>query len=266
MDKLLETLPSTKTPNPVLADVLSRKDVWRGQRLDTAARVISSGYPVLDQMLQGQGWPIAELIDVTQPANGHGEWHLLSPTLANLSQKSGYILLFNPPAMPYGPGLEQQGIDPRKIRVIKSTQQDVALSALVDMLQAQCSLAVLAWENNFHWRYAQLRKLQIAATHGDALSICFRKNTTARVQSPAPLRLHTQLKAKGLEIELLKQRGQTHQQQCTLALPRLSAPVHVELGNNLDSNTQVVGSNGLGKVLPFQRASTQSESTRQGGI
>lgn len=265
MDKLLETRPSTDSPNPVLADVLSRKDVWRGQRLDTAARVISSGYSVLDRMLQGQGWPIAELIDVTQPANGHGEWQLLSPALANLSQQSGYILLFNPPAMPYAPGLEQQGIDPGKIRVIQSTQQDAALSALVDTLQAQCSLAVLAWERGARWRYAQLRKLQIAASQGGALSMCFRNDKTARVQSPAPLRLHTHISAKGLVVDLLKQRGQHQPQHCLLASPKLSAPPHVALG---EDETQIAATaQEFGKVLPFQRTPTQaSNHTRQGGI
>lgn len=202
------------------------------------------------------------LIDIAQANNGHGEWQLLSPALAQLSRQAGLIMLVNPPAMPYAPGLAQLGIDYRAIKVIRSRHKEALLSALVEALQARCCLALLAWEGRFNWRYAELRKLQLAASQSHCLSICLRRDRPGRVQSPALLRLRSQLSHQGLQVQLLKQRGQYQPGLCTLPLPSLWAPEHSQLGHQW---SQASHQHGLGKVLNFQRPGLNTSAIKQEG-
>jgi len=245
---------SNSALNPVLEQLLRRKDVWRGRAVEGAMEVVRTGYGPLDERLQGGGWPVGGLIDVSQANNGHGEWHLFGPALARLSQQAGLILLVNPPALPYGPGLAQLGINHAAIRVVRCRERLAALSALVDTLHAQCCLAVMAWEGNFNWRYPELRKLQLAANHCQGLCLCLRKDRPGRVQSPAPLRLRGQLTDQGLQVQLLKQRGQYQPQVCTLPMPSLWAPNHADLlGHVQPASTSLSQDRALAKVLSFKR-------------
>ncbi len=252
---------SNSALNPVLEQLLRRKDVWRGHA-SGQGEVIDSGFEPLNKCLQGGGWPVGELIDVSQANNGHGEWQLFSPAIGRLSQQAGLVVLLNPPALPYGPGLAQLGIDYRALRVVNSRERQAVLAALVDALNAKCCLAVMAWEGNFNWRYAELRKLQLAASNSQGLCLCLRKDRPGRVQSPAPLRVRGQLTAQGLQVQLLKQRGQYQPQVCTLPLPSLWAPNHKDLGFktgfNTGTNQHIEPSQGLAKVLTFNRLGQRS--------
>lgn len=250
-----EARPNT-APNPVLEQLLRRKDVWRGHATG-GGEVVGSGYSSLDSLLQGGGWPMGELVDVSQANNGHGEWQLFGPAIARLSQQAGLILLMNPPALPYGPGLAQLGINHTAIRVVRCRERHSVLAALVDTLNAQCCLTVMAWEGNFNWRYAELRKLQLAASGNQNLCLCLRKDRPGQVQSPAPLRLRGQLTQHGLQVQLLKQRGQYQPQTCTLPLPSLWAPNHADLLGQQPA-TNISHDRGLAKVLSFKRTRQRS--------
>ncbi|WP_317932099.1 translesion DNA synthesis-associated protein ImuA [Halioxenophilus sp. WMMB6] len=263
-------LAGRATGNSVLEQLLARKDVWRGTVTAGQNEVLDSGYGSLNSCLQGGGWPLGSLIDLSQANNGHGEWQLFGPTLARLSHQAGLIVLVNPPAQPYGPGLAQLGINYQAIKVVRTRQRQALLSALVDTLQAQCCLAVLAWEGRFNWRYAELRKLQLAASQSQCLSVCLRQDRSGRVQSPAPLRLRSQLSGQGLQVQLLKQRGQFRPQVCTLPLPSLWAPEHAELLHteaNAASAQQGAGEQALAKVLAFNTGpkASQPRQGRPGG-
>jgi hypothetical protein len=132
--------------------------------------------------------------------------------------------------------------------VVRNTHRDALLAALVDIVKSQCCLAILAWEGRSKWRYAELRKLQLAATQSQCLSLCMRKQKPGRVQSPAPLRLHSQLVEGGLQVRLLKQRGQFKPHTVTLPLPSLWAPDHHQL--LYPEHSQQPGRPSA-KVLPF---------------
>ncbi|WP_460051920.1 translesion DNA synthesis-associated protein ImuA [Sessilibacter sp. MAH2] len=243
--------------NDLLEQLLRRKDVWRGAAV-TQGRVISSKHKALDKLLINGGWPVSELIDVGQKANGHGEWQLIAPALASLSHKTGLILLFNPPAMPFAPGLSQLGIRCDSIRVVRIQshhKKAQAISALLDILQARCCTSVVAWEGKLNWRYAELRKLQLAASQSQALCFCFRKQRPAQVQSPAPLRITAAFSVEGLLVHITKQRGQQRPQQCVLARPNLWAPKHHQLKPKTTTDSSAQTSKQLAKVLHFNRGS-----------
>lgn len=244
---------ASATSNPALEQLLRRRDVWRGHGTHTG-EVISSGHAKLDPLLQGNGWPLGALVDVSQVSNGHGEWQLFGPAIAKLSQQAGLVLLFNPPALPYGPGLVQLGINHRTIRVVRSQQRQTAIAALIDILNAHCCLAIMAWEGQLNWRYAELRKLQLAASSTASLCLCLRQDRPGRVQSPAPLRLRSQLTQQGLEVQLLKQRGQHQPQLTTLAVPSLWAPNHADLMPNEPAVIGTGHEHSQAKVLNFTRA------------
>ena len=57
--------------------------VWRAGELGSASvQTVASGYPALDAVLPGGGWPQGALIEVLQPQSGQQEWGLLAPGLA----------------------------------------------------------------------------------------------------------------------------------------------------------------------------------------
>ncbi len=246
--------------NPVnqsaLEALLRRQDVWRGSTISSQQATVSTGYKDLDESLNGRGWPLGALIDVSQISNGHGEWQLFGPALAKLSHQAGLIILVNPPALPYGPGVAQYGINYQALKVVRCCNRQAVLSALVDAMQAQCCLSILTWEGQFNWRYSELRKLQLSASQSSSLCVCFRRQRPSRVQSPSPLRLHAQLCQHGLQIQLLKQRGQYRPKLCILPITNFSVTDHGKLvGDKVASvSTQTNGQRGSSKILKFNRS------------
>ncbi|MGB8299498.1 MAG: SOS cell division inhibitor, partial [Azonexus sp.] len=86
-------------PSPVvLAEVLARGDVWRGDTLASLpAATIPSGHAELDAELPGGGWPCGNLTEILVDRSGLGEMTLLLPALARLSQAGGWLALVAPP-------------------------------------------------------------------------------------------------------------------------------------------------------------------------
>ena len=84
--------------------------VWRADALAGAistAGVVASGHHDLDAQLPGGGWPVGALCELLQVQGGQLEWRLLLPALRGLSQA---VVLVAPPWVPYGPGLQAQGL------------------------------------------------------------------------------------------------------------------------------------------------------------
>jgi protein ImuA len=65
--------------------------------------------------------------------------------------------------------------------------------------------AVLVWPTEA--KYAALRRLQLAAERGHAMTMLFRPPHAAKEPSPAVLRLGLHTAAGGLAVQILKRRG-----------------------------------------------------------
>lgn len=204
-----------------LAEVLARQDVWRGDRLASARPGLATGYPELDALLPGGGWPRDALVEILSEGAGFGELSCLLPALA---RQSGRLWLVAPPHLPYGPGLASQGIAPERVVCLWLAGRDrdkEALWACEQIIAARLAGgACLAWLPRA--TPAALRRLQAHLEDGGGPLFVYRPLLAAGDASPAPLRIRLEPggsngEAGGLQVHILKRRGLPCHQ--TLSLP-----------------------------------------------
>ena len=198
-----------------LNKLLQTSNIWRASAMNhTAASGISSGFPELDQLLPGHGWPKNGAIELLHDQPGIGEIRLIMPALAQLSRNnSRWIAWIAPPYIPYPPALIAAGIDLSRILMVKPGNAKDALWATEKALASGSCSAVLAWPGS-KTRDKDIRRLQVAAKEGHCWNILFRPIRVARQPSPAELRIMLQpLHASALSdssmvnISILKRRG-----------------------------------------------------------
>jgi protein ImuA len=207
--------------------------VWQGTELaGQRGRVQSSGHEPLDAVLPGGGWPVGSLVELLQPQAGQGEWRLLSPALASLTQ-TGRVVLIDPPYEPFGPALAEAGLDVARLLRVRTAVPAEAVWAAGQVLACADVVALVAWLPRV--RVPQLRRLQLLAqTHGVLLWVV-RPVSAAQASSPAALRLQLQWASSGvvpgrsvLQVQVLKRKGPSLAQPVELAplSPRLAALLH----------------------------------------
>jgi hypothetical protein len=189
-----------------LSALLARPDIRRGGEL---ARVASSsvptGFPQLDAALPGGGWPTGSLTELLPSHEGIGELRILGPALAARARAGGRLAWIAPPHLPYAPALAAAGIDLAQVLIVKTRTARDALWAAEQALRSAACGAVLVWPSEV--QYAALRRLQLAAERGHAMTVLFRLPDAASEASPAVLRLALHTAAGGLAVRILKRRG-----------------------------------------------------------
>lgn len=206
-----------------LTQLLERADVWRGysQRFAPQA-VIDTGYAALNAGLLCRGWPVGCLVEICQQNLAHTEWLLLTPALHKTP--GGFIVLLNPPAMPFGQALVQMGLDLERILIVQTANKADFLASFLELARAQACDAVLAWQPRQPLSYTELRKCLLATAEGTGLYVLFRPASMREQSSPASLRLLVELTAADLQVTIFKQKAslQTGQQGAiNLTLPLL---------------------------------------------
>jgi hypothetical protein len=215
--------PPARPQAPTLAEVLMRPDVWRGASF---ARVLAepSGYPALDALLPGGGWPVSALTELLLDSEGIGELRLILPWLARLTQAGGRVALIDPPYLPFAQALQQAGLYLPRTLVVRPQPGDGGLWALEQTLRNGACGAVVGWHGfaaggdrpghdgrlpaGGDLGIAELRRLQLAAEAGRTTALLFRPQAAALQPSTAALRLRLSAGRAGqLQIDLLKARG-----------------------------------------------------------
>jgi hypothetical protein len=228
------------TPQPILEEILQRHAVWRGGALAPSARpAVPSGFAVLDRELPGGGWPSGALTEILCARQGVGELQLVLPALARLSTSGRRIAWLAPPHLPYAPALAAAGVDLAQLAVVRAPGRRDALWAAEQVLRAGACHALLAWFRDA--RYAELRRLALAAEAGRTLVLLFRPKEAACESSPACLRILLEIERERLLARILKRRG-------ALAAAPLGIPI--------DRPVHALGS------APFPAASARSLAAR----
>ena len=231
-------------------DALCATTLWRGDAPTALAAVASlpSGYAELDGELPGGGWPLGMLTEILPACAGIGELRLLAPALARLSAEGRHLAWIAPPHTPYAPALAAAGIDLARLFIVRAERPQDVLWAAEQALRARACAAVLAWPAEA--RFADLRRLQVAAQTGRSLTVLFRPPAAAVEASPAPLRLGLAMRGGVPAIDIFKRRGRP--QGGPLLLPALGHSDNTEraaqvratlvsaaLGHALDSSPPV---------------------------
>lgn len=162
-----------------------------------------TGYPELDALLPGAGWPMGRLIEIQTPAPGLAEIRLLLPALRQMQAEGRWVIWVAPPYRPYPPGLAQAGLDlSRTLCVDPATPTDLWW-CLEKLLHHPACGIVMAWPSRCD--NTILRRLQLAVEAGGALGALFLRQTMTH--SPAAVRLQLAYRADALWVHVHKARG-----------------------------------------------------------
>lgn len=189
----------------------ARADVWRGATVSPAMPAgPSTGCADLDRALPWGGWPAASLTEVLTAQPGAG-LSLLLPVLIALAAQPRWLVLVDPPVIPYAPALAARGLALSRLVLVRAGRE--APWAMEQALRAGAASLVIGWEPPQPraaaavWSMSRLRRLQLAAAEGDAMAVLVRPPAVAAQPSPAVLRLAVCASAQGLDCQLLKLRG-----------------------------------------------------------
>lgn len=205
-----------------LDEMLSRDLLWKpGQRRVPARTGLPTGFAPLNAVLRESGWPRGALVELLSAQPGAGELRLILPVLSALSASGLYQLWIDPPFQPFAPGLLPRGMDLRQLVIVQSTDRPQWLWAAEQALRSPGCGAVVAWTGAGRARYAELRKLQVAAAERHCVGFLFGHPRHAETASPAALRLQLTPQGDGLSVDIVKQRGSAAGDRILLETPRL---------------------------------------------
>ena len=197
--------------------------LWRGKQLSHQIQTLSTGHDALDAALPGHGWPQGALTELIHDNAGCGELSLLLPALAQLSQQDHWVIMIDPPWIPYPPALYAQGLVLDKLLLVRTDNNAESLWACEQVLRGIPGGAVLAWPDTLS--FAEVRRLQLAAQRSRKAAFIFRKQQAVNASSPAALRLLLSADDEHLRIRVLKCRGQRPAADVCIRRPQASQPL-----------------------------------------
>ncbi len=191
--------------NPALTAVLSHPAIWRGGDCAPEPAAVASGFPQLDAVLPGRGWPGAALVEVVLAREGIGEIRLTLPALARLMAAGRDIVWIAPPHLPYAPALAAAGLDLSRLVIVRCRTAADQLWAYEQALRAPECGAAFAWLGPHDDRV--LRRLAVAARDGRTWGVLWRRPGQRGTATAAPLRLALAPHEGRLAVSVLKRRG-----------------------------------------------------------
>jgi protein ImuA len=124
--------------------------------------------------------------------------------MQTLSQQARWQAFIAPPYTPYAPLLAAREIDTQQVLLVHPRDREEQLWSTEQALRSGTCSAVFSWLGHGEYRYAELRRLQLAAARGDTLAVLFRPRDAAHQHAPASLRLEMQAYR---DVRILKQRS-----------------------------------------------------------
>lgn len=195
-----------------LQTLLEHPRIWRaGSGHRSCRRALGTGFLALDRALAG-GWPGASLNELLLEDWGIGEFRLLMPAISRLSRREttadGYrwLMLVNPPYLPYAPALAAAGIDLPRLLVTRCRRSLDVFWAMEQALHSGHCAAVVGWCDGADLN--ALRRLQLAAESGRSWAVLFRPARYRHQRSPAALRMHLCPATRhAISVDIFKHRG-----------------------------------------------------------
>jgi protein ImuA len=165
-----------------------------------------SGFPELDAVLPGGGWPCAAVSEVLVSQFSVVEFRLLSAVFGMLTRAGRSVALVGPSLEPYAPGLRHDGVDERHLVWIDVDTPKDRLWSTEQLVKGGGFGAVLAWLPLV--RSEQIRRLQVLAGRCKGLVFLCRPEVAARDSSAAPLRVRARVQTDWqIAVDVLKRKG-----------------------------------------------------------
>lgn len=180
--------------------------LWKGRRYSRGQSALPSGHARLDARLPGGGWPLGAVSEIVAASPGLGEFSLLFPALAELGARDQWVVLVDPPWIPYPASLRARGLRLERLLLVRTRDEKGSLWACEQALCSGHGGAVLAWPQRIG--FARVRRLQLAAEAHAKLAFLFRPESALREASPAALRLQLEPGAQqNALVRVIKCRG-----------------------------------------------------------
>lgn len=167
----------------------------------------STGWPSLDAVLPGGGYPLGAVTELLIEQPGSGELSLLLAALKpRLTQTPNSRLVFvNPPYQLNAPALDAAGIERARVPIIQCSSTAERIWSIEQLADAGGFTAFVLWDSELDT--ASLRRLQLAGEKAGCPVFVFRDIRRARQRSPAALRLAVTCRDGYQRLEVLKCRG-----------------------------------------------------------
>ena len=191
--------------NPALAAVLANPAIWRGGDCAPEPAALPSGFPALDAVLPGRGWPGAALTEIVLEREGIGEIRLMLPALMRLQAQGRDVVWIAPPHVPYAPALAAAGLDLARLLIVRCRSPADELWAYEQALHAPECGAAFAWLGQHDNRV--MRRLAVAAREGRTWGVLWRRPGQRAVTATASLRLALVRQEGRFAVYVLKRRG-----------------------------------------------------------
>ena len=178
--------------------------IWRGKehKLNPLGYV-PSGFTNIDERIHG--WPLGTLMEIVPHQIGIGEFSILIPALALLSQDSRWILLVCPPHIPYAPFLSRMGVDTSKVIITHAQNINDAGWCMEQGLRSNSCSAVIGWIPQITEK--MIRRLQLALEAKKVFGAFFTKPMTIYKNNPTPWRIIVRQAYNETLIDIPKRRG-----------------------------------------------------------
>jgi protein ImuA len=156
---------------------------------------IPGGHGAAVDAALAQGWPTGCLVEILLASPNQGEWSLILPALAHAVRPAAgtgtaprTAVLVNPPYVPHYTALAALGLPVEQVLCIHGgADSKNSLWAAEQALRCEHVGAVVLWVEGA--AQPALRRLQLAASQGDACFFVLRPARAAQESSPAPLRI-----------------------------------------------------------------------------
>ncbi len=186
-----------------LSTLKAHPHIWRAREKSQDETKFSLGFKHLDKALNG-GIPSSGLIRISS-LMGIGELTLFKQVLCN-QHTHKMVVFINPPGVLQVPWLENLGLNTQQVWIIKTKTEQEALWAAEQSLKSTACYCVILWNHSITPKEA--RRLQVAATHNDALCLLYTRASGANHQKSLPITVDLSLQPKPhkLSVSIRKQR------------------------------------------------------------
>ena len=134
-------------------------------------------------MLPHGDWQSGTIVELMPTQIGVGEFRLLMPALARITNTERHIALIAPPYIPFAPALDRHGVRLERLLIVRAEKNVDALWAMEQLLRCKSFGAVVGWPDLIKDR--DIRRLQLAAEAGRSVGFLYRTTSAALEASPA---------------------------------------------------------------------------------
>ena len=188
---------------PSIIDLLHSKHlIWQGSEQQEPTKTQSTGYPELDDQLDG-GFPTHGVVEISSEL-GIGELRLLTPFIKTYG-KQRLSVFINPPAYLCSEYFHQQGIELHRLITLFPKTEKEALWATELSLKSGCCSSVILWHS--YLQVHQARRLQVASETGKCLSFLFKTERSNQVSLPISLTMQLRAEESGIQATIHKRKG-----------------------------------------------------------